>query len=63
MLQTLIYLICVLLVIGLAWWVIDYAAVPPPLNRWAKIIVIVVGAIILISVLLSLGGVNLGIPK
>jgi len=63
MLQTLIYLICVLLVIGLAWWVIDYAAVPAPLNRWAKIIVIVVGAIILIGVLLSLGGVNLGIPK
>jgi len=63
MLQTLIYLLCVLLVIALIWWVIDYAGVPAPLNRWAKIIVIVVGAIFLISVLLSIGGGGFRIGK
>lgn len=62
MLATLIYLLIVLFVIGLVWWVIDYIPVPAPLNRWAKIIVILVGAIVLIGVLLNLAGVNTGIP-
>jgi hypothetical protein len=60
MLETLIYLICVFLVIGIAWWLIDYIPVPAPLNRWAKVIVIIVGAIILIGILLNLGGLHVG---
>ena len=60
MLETLIYLICVFLVIGIAWWLVDYIPVPAPLNRWAKVIVIIVGAIVLIAVLLNLGGVHVG---
>jgi hypothetical protein len=60
MLEVLIYLICVFLVIGIAWWLIDFIPVPMPLNRWAKVIVIIVGAIALISILLGLGGVHVG---
>jgi len=60
MLSTLIYMLCVFLVIGIVWWLIDFIPVPAPLNRWAKVIVIVVGAIFLIGILLNLGGVNVG---
>jgi hypothetical protein len=54
----LITLLVVLLGLALAWWIIDYMPVPPPLNHWAKIIVIVIGAIFLIGILLNAGGVS-----
>lgn len=56
MLQLLIYILVVMLVIGLVWWLIDFIPVPAPLNKIAKIVVIVIGAIILIYALLSLAG-------
>jgi hypothetical protein len=62
MISILIYLLVALLVIALVWWIVDYIPVPDPINRWAKIVVIVIGALIIINVLLSVAGVNTGIP-
>lgn len=56
----LIYLIVVFLVIGVAWWLIDYIPVPAPLNRIAKIVVIVIGALVIIMALLNLTGTDIG---
>ena len=56
MLELLIYIIVVMLVIGIAWWLVDYIPVPAPLNKIVKIVIIVVGAIALIYALLGLSG-------
>lgn len=61
MISVLIQLLVVLLVVGVIWWLLDYLPVPEPLNRIAKVIVIVVGAIILVVLLLNVAGVNTGI--
>ena len=62
MISALVYLLVVCLVIGLIWWVLDYVPVPQPLNRFAKIAVMVIGCLIVIVVLLNVAGVNTGIP-
>jgi cytochrome c oxidase subunit IV len=56
MVETLIYLIVVMLVISIAWWLVDYIPVPAPMNKWAKIIIILVAAILLVNILLGLAG-------
>jgi hypothetical protein len=56
LLELLVYIIVVMLVIGIAWWLVDYIPVPAPLNKIVKIVIIVVGAIALIYVLLGLSG-------
>ena len=63
MLQLLIYLVVVLLVIGVAWWLIDYIPLPPPINKIAKIVVIVIGALLIIGALLQLTGTDVGFPR
>jgi len=56
MINLLVYVLVVVLVAGLAYWLIDTIPVPEPLNRVAKIIIIVIAAIALIYVLLGLTG-------
>jgi hypothetical protein len=62
MLGSLIYLLIVAVVIGVVFWLVDYIPVPQPLNKLIKVVAIVIGVIIIIGVLLSLAGVNLGGP-
>jgi hypothetical protein len=62
MISTLIYLLVLLLCIGVIWWVLDYIPVPEPLNRLAKIVVVVLGALAIIMVLLNLTGVHVPVP-
>jgi len=62
MLTLLVYLVVALIVISLVWWLIDYIPVPHPINRWAKIIVIIVAALVIIKILLDVAGVNTGLP-
>lgn len=62
MLQALISLLVIAVVAGLIYWVLDAIPVPQPLNRFAKIAVVVLAVIALIYVLLGAGGVNLGGP-
>lgn len=56
MLNALVNLLVIVVVIGIIWWVLDYLPVPEPLNKLAKILVVVIGAIALVYVLLSLVG-------
>jgi hypothetical protein len=63
MINTLIYLMVVLVVIGVVWWVLDFVPVPEPLNRLAKVVSIVIGAIIIIYALLGLAGMAPAIPR
>jgi hypothetical protein len=62
MIGTLIYLLVVCVIIGIVWWVCDFLPVPEPLNKLIKVVSIVIGAIIIIYALMSLGGVG-GMPK
>ena len=59
MLGALISLLVIVIVIGLVYWVIDAIPVPQPLNRFAKIAVIVIGVIAIIYVLLGMGGISI----
>jgi len=56
MLTLLINLIVIMLVVGVAYWLVDYIPVPDPLNRIIKIVIIVVGALALIYLLLGVSG-------
>jgi hypothetical protein len=60
MISLLIYLIVVGIVVALAMWLIDYLPVPQPLNRWLKIAITVVAALIIIMLLLDVAGVDTG---
>jgi hypothetical protein len=57
MLQALIVILVIVVVAGLVYWVIDAIPVPQPLNRFAKIAIVIVAVIALIYVLLGLGGI------
>jgi hypothetical protein len=63
MLEVLIYLVVVMLVVGLLMWLIDYIPIQAPLNRWAKIVVVVIAALVIIMTLLNLTGVDTGLPR
>lgn len=56
MLTLLVYIIVVMLIVGIAWWLVDYIPVPAPLNHIFKIVIIVVGALALIYILLGISG-------
>lgn len=60
MIQLLIYLLIVLLLIGLIYWVLDALPVPDPMNRIAKIIVVVIGILFIVVLLLQFAGVDIG---
>jgi hypothetical protein len=60
MIQILIYLLIIILLVGLIWWVLDALPVPDPLNRIAKIVVIVIGVLAIIVILLQFAGVDIG---
>jgi multisubunit Na+/H+ antiporter MnhB subunit len=64
MLGALIYILIIAVVAGLFYWVLDAIPVQQPINRWAKIAIVVVAVIALVSVLLGLGGIDIrgGIP-
>jgi hypothetical protein len=56
MLTLLVYIIVVMLIVGIAWWLVDYIPVQAPLNHIFKIVIIVVGALALIYILLGISG-------
>lgn len=62
MLQALIAILIIAVVAGLFYWVIDAIPVQQPINRFAKIAIVVVAVIALIYVLLGAGGISMGIP-
>ena len=62
MIHTLIYILVVGVIIGLIWWICDYLPIPEPLNKLIKIVSIVIGVIVIIFALLSIAGIETGIP-
>jgi len=60
MLESLIYLIVYIAVLGLVLWLLIYVVeqlpMPPPFARVAKMVIVVIGCIILIYLLLGLVG-------
>jgi len=61
MVGALITILVIAIVAGLIYWVLDAIPVPQPINRFAKIAVVVIAVIALIYVLLGLGGI--AIPR
>lgn len=57
--QAMIFVVIIAVACGLGYWIIDAIPVPQPINRWAKILLIVIAAILLIGVLLNMAGVSL----
>ena len=46
------------------YWVLDALPVPEPLNRIAKIVIVVIGVLVIVLMLLRLTGVDIGtIPR
>ena len=52
-----------MLVVGIAYWLVDYIPVPAPLNHIFKIVIVIVGALALIYVLLGLAGNAPSLPR
>lgn len=59
MIGALITILVIVIVAGLVYWVLDAIPVPQPLNRFAKIAIVIIAVIALIYVLLGLGGVSI----
>jgi hypothetical protein len=60
MITFLIQLLIVILIIGVIYWVLDALPVPEPLNRIAKIVIVVIGVLVIVLMLLRLTGVDIG---
>jgi cytochrome c biogenesis protein CcdA len=60
MLQGLVYLVVYLLIIGIVIWLliylIDMIPLPEPFNRVAKVVIMVIGVLIVITLLLGVVG-------
>ena len=56
MIQLLVYLTVFVILAILVWWILQQVALPEPLNRIILIVFVVIGAIVLISLLLSATG-------
>jgi hypothetical protein len=56
LLNLIIYIIVIGAIFGLLWWLVDYAGIPEPFHRVAKIAIAVIGVIIVIYLLLGLIG-------
>jgi glucan phosphoethanolaminetransferase (alkaline phosphatase superfamily) len=54
--QTLIWIVCVGIVVWLLIWLIDYCGLPQPFNKIAKIILAVASVIFLINLVMGLAG-------
>jgi hypothetical protein len=63
MINLLLYIVIIAVVVGLAYWIIDAIPVPQPINKFAKILIIVVGVIALIYVLMGIAGNAPSLPR
>lgn len=57
--SAMIYVVIIAVVAGIGYWIIDAIPVQQPINRWAKILLVVIAAILLIGVLLNMAGVSI----
>ena len=57
MITLLVYLIVILIVMALGWWILEQLPLPDPIGRIARVVFIVICALVIIFFLLSLIGV------
>jgi hypothetical protein len=57
--NALIYLVVYGVVAGLLWWIVDFAGLPAPFNKVAKVLIALVAVILVIRLLLRVTGVEL----
>jgi multisubunit Na+/H+ antiporter MnhB subunit len=62
MVGALITLLIIALIVGLVYWVADALPVPQPMNKFVKIIAMVIGCLAVIVMLLGLAGYDTGFP-
>lgn len=63
MIDILVYVAILAIVLVLVFWVLQQIPLPEPLNKIVMIIIVVVAAIVLISILMSLTGHRIALPK
>jgi hypothetical protein len=63
MIGALITVLIIAVLAGLFYWVIDAIGVPQPINKFAKIAIVVIAVIALVYVLMGLGGISTGLPR
>lgn len=59
LISLLINLIIIMLVLGVAWWIISIIPLPPPFAMIAQVILVLIALILLIDLLLGVGGWHL----
>lgn len=57
MVRALILILCIAVAVGIIWWVCDYLPVPAPMNKFVKIISMVIGMVAILLILLNIAGV------
>lgn len=63
MVEMLVYLAVLVIVILVAWYLLQQMALPEPANKIITIVLVVVVAIIAIGILLQLTGIGPGFPR
>jgi hypothetical protein len=63
--SAIVILVVVGILLGLAFWVLDALAIPEPISRYARVLLVVVAALFVVGLLLNLIGVSTGVdvPK
>jgi hypothetical protein len=56
MITLLVYLLVILIVMALGWWILSQIPLPPPIGNVARVVFVVICAIVLIVFLLNLVG-------
>jgi hypothetical protein len=56
MIDVLIYIVAAAIVLGLVYWLLDFVPVPEPFNKIAKVALVVIFVIIIVSMLLGIIG-------
>jgi hypothetical protein len=54
MINILLQVLILCVVVGVVWWVLDFVPVPDPLNKIAKVVIMVVAIVILVYLLIGL---------
>lgn len=56
MLTLLIHMLIILLILGVAWWVISLIPLPPPFHMILQVVFVLIALIVVIDLLLGISG-------
>jgi hypothetical protein len=58
MIPALIHVLIIILVLGLAWWLLSYLPIPEPFGQIIRVILIIIAILVVVSVLWPLAGLT-----